>query len=142
MAEVQAATTEPVNVFPVDGAYLVRHYFEGDAVFDRLKPFYDNRAYRFEIPRGEFTAIREFLYDHGYSLTVVEDLERYLVVVEKYTAHPDDVFKTSVAQFASESYNCFLLKDREAVRDAVGDGAHRFPETTLEFQQRTLRAYA
>jgi hypothetical protein len=123
---------ERVNVFEVDGRYLFRHYFEGEAVFDRLKPYYDNQGYRFVVPPDDFDPVRSFLSDRGYGLVVVDVVAEFVVVVEQYTAHPENVFKQSVGQRSVDGYNCFLMTDRTAVEAATDDGAVRLVRTDLE----------
>jgi len=132
MAATRGTGRERVNVFEVDGTYLFKHYFDGAAVFQRLESYYNNQQYRFEVPPGRFPELREFLDVHGYELTVVDGVEEFVVVVEKYTAHPDDIFKASVMQRAADGYNHFLLTDQPAVERAVAGGAVRLTETALE----------
>ncbi|MEF8779490.1 MAG: hypothetical protein V5A46_02270 [Haloferacaceae archaeon] len=122
---------ERVNVFVIDELYLFKHYFEGEAVFDRLKRYYNNQQYRFEVPPDEFPAIRSFLGDRGYGLVVVEVLVPFVVVVKQYTDHPENIFKSSVIQRSVDGYNCFLLTDQRAVERAVEDGATRLSEMDL-----------
>lgn len=131
MESFRRAGQERVNVFEVDEAYLFKHYFDGEAVFDRLKRHYNNQQYRFEVPPDEFPAIRSFLGEHGYGLVVVDVLAPFVVVVEQYTAHPENIFKASVIQRSVDGYNCFLLTDRRAVERAVEDGAARLSETDV-----------
>lgn len=132
MGAFRRASHEQVNVFEVDELYLFKHYFDGEDVFDRLKPYYNNQQYRFEVPPDEFEDLRAFLAEHGYGLVVVDVLPEFVVVVKKYTDHPENIFKTSVIQRSVDGYNCFLLTDRDAVDRAVDAGATRLPETGLE----------
>lgn len=132
MAEFRRASQEQVNVFEVDDRYVFKHYFDGDELFARLKQYYNNQQYRFEVPSDEFADLRSFLADNGYGLVVVDVLDSFVVVVEKYTAHPDNIFKASVIQRSVDGYNCFLLKDQAAVEQAVQDGAVRLTETDLQ----------
>lgn len=125
------ASEAAVNVFRVDETYLFKHYFDGDEVFDRLKHYYNNQHYRFEIPAEDFEEISEFLQEHGYALVEVENIEEFVVVVEKYTEHPDNIFKASVMQRGDADYNVFLMKDQVAVEDAVHNGATRVTDTDL-----------
>jgi len=122
---------QQVNVFEVEDTFLFKHYFEGEDVFDRLKPFYNNTQYRFEVPSDEFEQLRSFLADRGYDLVVVETIPKYAVVVEKYTAHPENIFKDSVIQRSVDGHNCFLLTDQYAVAGAVSEGAMRLSDTDL-----------
>ena len=132
MVAFRRASHEQVNVFEVDEVYLFRHYFDGEDVFDRLKRYYNNQQYRFEVPPDEFEDLQAFLAEHGYGLVVIDVLTEFVVVVEKYTDHPENIFKTSVIQRSVDGYNCFLLTDRDAVDRAVDAGATRLPETSLE----------
>lgn len=132
MAGFRRAGDEPVNAFAVDETYLFKHYFEGDEVFDRLKTYYNNQQYRFEVPPDDLDEIRRFLAEHGYGLVVVDVPEAFVVVVRKYTGHPDNIFKESVIQRSVDGYNCFLMTDQDAVDRAVEAGATRLAETGLE----------
>lgn len=96
MPAVTQVALERVNAFPIDNTLLIKHYFEGDDVFARLKPYYNGREYRFEVPVDEFDSLRRFLLDHGYALTVVDRPEPFYVVVPQYSEHPAGIFKESV----------------------------------------------
>lgn len=132
MVEFRRSDSEPVNVFEVDEMYLFRHYVNGEEVFDRLKQYYNNQQYRFELPPDEFDEIRSFLADHGYELVPIDAVAQFSVVVEKYTAHPENIFKASVAQRSVDDYNCFLMVDQFSVAVAVDDGATRLTNVDLE----------
>jgi len=132
MADFRRASQEQVNVFEVDEVYLFKHYFESDEVFDRLKRYYNDQQYRFEVPPREFEDLRSFLANHDYGLVVVDVIEPFVVVVKKYTVHPDDIFKQCVIQRTVDGYNCLLLTDQAAVKEAVQNGATRLTETDLE----------
>lgn len=123
---------ERVYAFEVGDRYLFKHYFDGEAVFDRLKEYYNNHQYRFEVPPEEFEDLASFLADHGYDLDVRDDTEAFVVVVEKYTAHPDNIFKESVVQRGGGDHNFFLMTDQVAVERAVHEGATRLAETDLQ----------
>lgn len=123
-----------VNVFPVDGAYLIRHYFEEAEVFEALEAFYDPRRYRFEIPAGAYDDAAAVLSAHGYDPFVVENHAPFAVVVAKYTDHPEVVFEESVLEVSTADHNVFVLADERAVRDAVEAGATRLTDTPLRLQ--------
>ena len=142
MPAVTAAALEPVNAFPVEKAILIKHYFDGDEVFDRLRPYYNGSQYRFEVPVGEFDSLRRFLRRHGYDVTVVDRPEEFYVVVRKYTAHPEDVFKRSVRQESVDGYNCFLMEDEAAVEAAVAQGATQLTDGPLSVSAGTLGDFA
>jgi hypothetical protein len=132
MAAFRRAGQEQVNVFEVDETYLFKHYFDGDEVFDRLKQYYNNQQYRFEVPPDEFEALQSFLAEYGYGLVVVDVIEEFVVVVEKYTTHPENIFKASVIHRSVDGYNCFLMTDQAAVEQATREHAARLTETELQ----------
>lgn len=132
MASFHHASHERVNVFMIEEHYLFKHYFEGEEVFARLRKYYNNQQYRFEVPAEAFETIQEFLAGHDYGLVVVDPLEEFAVLVRKYTAHPEGIFKQSVIQRSVDGHNCFLLTDRDAVDQATAEGAVRLTETEIE----------
>ena len=132
MAAFRRAGDEQVNVFEIDETYLFKHYFDGEEVFDRLKRFYNNQHYRFEVPTAKFETLRSFLAEHGYGLVVVDAVEEFAVVVKKYTQHPENIFKGSVIHRSVEGYNAFLMTDQTAVDRATREGAIRLTNTDLE----------
>lgn len=131
MAEFRRAGDEQVNVFEVDEVYLFKQYFDSEKVFDRLKQYYNNQQYRFEVPPDDFENLRSFLANHGYGLVVVDAIDEFVVVVEKYTTHPENIFKQSVIQRSVDNYNSFLMTDQVAVEQAIHEGATRLTETGL-----------
>lgn len=120
-----------VNAFPMRETVLARHYFQSDGAFAILEPYYDRRAYRFEIPRRAFRRIRSRLATHGYELDPVDEVADYAVVVRKYSDHPEAVFENSVVRFSNDDFNVFVMKDRAAVRDAVYGGAERLADAAV-----------
>ena len=132
MAEFRRAGDEQINVFEVDETYLFKHFFDDEEVFDRLKRFYNNQHYRFEVPPTKFETLRGFLADHGYGLVVVDAISEFVVVVKKYTDHPENIFKQSVIHRSVNGYNGFLMTDQAAVDRATREGAIRLTETDFE----------
>lgn len=138
MPDVHGSAVERVNAFPIQDTILFKHYFDGDAVFERLKPYYNGTQYRFEVPVDEFDSLRRFLREHGYVVTVVERPVNFYVVVRQYTEHPDGIFTDAVRHESVDGYNCFLMKDREAVAAVVARGATRLSSTQLSVRTATL----
>jgi hypothetical protein len=132
MAEFRRAGDEQVNVFEIDETYLFKHYFDGEDVFDRLKPYYNNQQYRFEVPAEAFEELRSFLSDHGYSLAIIDAVREFAVVVKKYTEHPENIFKGSVIHRSVDGYKAFLMTDQAAVDRAIREGAIRLSNTAFE----------
>lgn len=124
-----------VNAFRLGDTYYFRHYFEGEAVFARLRRYYENEHYRFAVPARQFDGVRRFLREHGYAVREVAEHERYTVVVRKYSAHPENIFKEAVDQRSRDGYNVFLLKDEAAVESAVAQGATRLRDADLTLER-------
>lgn len=132
MAEFRRAGTEQVNVFWVDETYVFKGYFDSDKIWSRLKQFYNNQQYRFEIPPDEFGWVRSLLEEHGYGPVVVDEVPEFVVVVKKYTNHPENVFKASVMHRSVDQFNCFLVKDQAEMERLIQEGATPITETGLE----------
>lgn len=132
MSEFVTAGTERVNVFVVEEVSLFKHYFDGEAVWDELRRYYNNNQYRFEVPPSDYERVRLFLEEHGYGLVEVEDLDEFAVIVRKYTAHPENIFKGSVLHRSVGDYNVFVMTDRPSVEEAVAAGATRLSEAPIE----------
>ena len=132
MAEFRRAGDEQVNVFEVGETYLFKHYFDDEDVFDRLKRYYNNQHYRFEVPPSNFETLRSFLAEHGCGLVVIDAVAEFVVVVKKYTGHPENIFKQSVIHRSVDGYNGFLMTDQAAVDRAIREGAIRLTETDLK----------
>ncbi len=134
MAAFHQAGRTRINAFHVGEAYLFRHYFEDDDVFDALKRYYSSYDYRFEVPESRFGRVERVLDEHGYALAKVPDPEPYAVVKRKYTDHPDVLFKGSVFHRSLGQFNCFVMKDRATVEAAVEGGARRLSETDIDLE--------
>jgi len=119
---------EEITVFEIDDEYWFSHYFTRTDLFETLREYYDEEAYRFEIPAEEFDAVREELADEYIDLAVAEDLEPYCVVIEQYTEY-GDILRDSVAHWKRQGHRFFLMKDDLSVREAVEHGATRLSET-------------
>ncbi len=131
MPEFRRASQNRVNVFPINEVYLFKHYFDNEEIFDKLRRYYNNQQYRFEVPNADFPKIQEFLAEFGYALIVIGGIEEYTVVVRKYTEHPGNIFKSSVLQRSEGDYNVFVMTDQAAVEQAVNQGATRLTDTGL-----------
>lgn len=142
MANLTGPRPERVNTFPIDDTMLFKHYFDGDEVFQRLKPYYNGTQYRFEVPVDEFDSLRRFLREHGYVLTVVDSPTEFYVVVRQYSDHPDGIFKDSIRHESIEGHNCFLMKDRDAVESVVARGAARLSSKRFSVRPATLGDFA
>jgi len=117
-----------ITVFQVDGEYLFSHYFTRQDIFEQLSDYYNEDAYRFEIPTEEFDSVREQLADEYIELVVADELEPYCVVKDKYTEHAD-ILRDSVLSWERDGQLFFLMKDDLSVKEAIEQGATPIEET-------------
>lgn len=119
---------ESITIFAVGDEYIFSHYFEREDLFDALSPYYVSDAYRFEVPAAEFEDVTAVLEDAHLEPVVVEDLEPYCVVTERYEPHAD-ILRNAVLTWERRGHRFFLLPDELSVRQAVENGARRLAET-------------
>ncbi|WP_121820070.1 hypothetical protein [Halostella salina] len=117
-----------INLFHVGPEYIFSEYFEGDELFSDLEPYYDADEYRFAVPEADIDDVTSRLEDAYYDPVLVEDLEPYCVVKEKYTKHAD-ILRESVATWERRGNLFFLLPDELTVKEALEDGATLLADT-------------
>lgn len=132
MVGFHTANEEPIYAFHIGSKFYFKQYFDEEEIFGRLRQYYDSSNYRFVVAEGKFDIIYGYLKEQGYELTPVDNLDPFLVVVKKYTNHPDVIFRESVIHGGKGDYNFFLMKDRTAVEQVVKSGATEFTEVDLE----------
>lgn len=125
---MSSASRERVTVFHVGDEYLFATYFGRSDVFGELREYYDDEQYHFAVPDAEFDDVAETLRTYGYEPRVVEDVEPYCVVKERYEPHAD-ILRESVAHWQRRGHNFFLMSDERAVEAALEQGATRVSET-------------
>jgi hypothetical protein len=129
--EFNGGNQKRIHAFNVSEAYLFKYYFEETPIYNTLEPYYNEPRYRFEVPEKKFEEIQNFLAEYDYALIEIDDPSEFVVVVEKYSDHPEDIFKDSVLQQSDAEYNFFLRKDLAAVEQATHEGATRLTDTDL-----------
>jgi hypothetical protein len=117
-----------ITVFHVADEYLFSHYFTRKDLFEQLSEYYNEEAYRFEIPAEEFDSVREQLADEYIELVVTDELEPYCVVKDKYTEHAD-ILRDSVLNWERDGQLFFLMKNELSVKEAIEQGATPIEET-------------
>lgn len=122
------ADTERINVFAIDDEYLFSHYFDRTDLFEALREYYNDDAYRFEVPAEEFDGVRDLLAEAYFDLVVIDDPEPYCVVKEQYTEHAE-ILRNSVLTWDRRGYRFFIMTDELAVREALERGAERLADT-------------
>jgi hypothetical protein len=133
MTQPQGKDAETIPLFLIDSTFYFKHYFEEREVFGELSQYYNNEKYRFEVPKDALGAVTGVLEGAGTAPEPLEEYEEYIVVKEKYTNHPDVLFKRSVLKVDESGYNLFLMQDRTAVNAAITNGGVPYTETDLSF---------
>ncbi len=119
---------EPLCVLAVGDEYLFAEYLDGGTLFDDLREHYDESASWFEVPAEAFETVRDRLEEAYYDPVVVEDLEPYCVVVDRYDEHAG-ILRRSVADWQREGRRFLLMRDELAVKEALERGATPLEET-------------
>jgi len=121
-------TTE-IAVFEVNGTYVFRHYFEDTDVFEQLEAYYNESAYRFELPTDDdLASVADVLEDHFFELEVVEEIEPYCVVINKYDDHAD-ILRNAAVTVTRGDTKIFLMKDELSAEQAIENGATPLADT-------------
>lgn len=128
MSSVPDSGTARFTVFHVGDEYVFTHYFDRGDLFEHLRPYYVADAYRFEVPEATFEDVRALLAEEGFEPAVVEELEPYCVVVEKYEKHAA-ILRNSVVSWERRGHKFFLMKDAVSVEDALQRGATHVSDT-------------
>lgn len=123
MSEFHRASRTRVNVFPAGDRYRFREYFEETGLFATLAPYYDDDAYRFDVPEERFESVANALRSFDYEPVIVDDPTPFVVAHRRFRDHPRVLFRTSVERRRTDRYTLFLLKDRASVERAVDAGA-------------------
>lgn len=121
----------PITAFERDDTYLFKHYFERDDVFEQLSTYYNDTAYRFEVPADDLGSVRKMLNDNFYELVVADDTEQFCVVIET-EAEYGDILRNAVVHTRHGDANVFVMKDALSVEQAIEHGATRLEETDLD----------
>lgn len=119
---------EEILFFKVGDEYLFSHYFERQDIFEELSEYYNDKAYRFEVPATEVDEVKEFLDDNYYNPVIIEDLAPYCVIKEQYSKHAE-ILRNSVVKWERDGQMFFLMKDDLSVKEARERGAHPISET-------------
>lgn len=119
---------EEINAFEVDGTYFFKQYFDRGDVFEALESYYNRDKYRFEVEEGELDEVRQILDEYFFTLCIVNELEKYCVVLEQGVDY-SDVLQNAVLTKHRGDYDVFLMKDLLSVIQAEEKGARRLSET-------------
>lgn len=127
-SEFTRASRTRLNVFPGNGSYRFRAYFEEPGLFASLKPFYEEEEYRFVVPADRFETVADLLRSYEYEPVIIDDPTPFVVAFKRFSDHPRVLFKHAIERRRTDRYTLFLLDTRQAVREAVDKGAIEISE--------------
>lgn len=124
---------EEITAFEFGQSYLFKQYFDKDDLFQQLKQYYNSDKYRFEVPEGDLSVVKQILDSFFYELKIADELLDYCVVQDK-EVDSSDILRNSVANQRREDYEIYLMKDEISVRQAIEKGASLPEKTDLKME--------
>jgi len=120
-----------IPMFTINGTYVFKYYFEDSDLFNQLKQYYNDDAYRFELTSDEeLEEAARILDQYFFDLDVVDDPKPYCVVVPRNDDY-SDILRNTVARFSRGRHYIFLLKDTLSVDQAIEQGATPLRESDV-----------
>ena len=121
-----------ITIFKAGGYWVFKHYFDDKDTFMKLAEYYDKDNYRFVLKTlGERNRALKLLEIRGFVVALVENLREYVVKLNKYCRY-GPILKNSVAQIETQEWRIFLMKDQDAVKEALRLGA-KIVEVDVKF---------
>jgi len=112
-----------IIVFKVGKLWLFKYFFDNRELFEALLDHYNKDLYRFEFKStGARNNALKLLERNGFDYDLIEDLKGYVVKLPKFAKYAQ-ILKNSVASKETATERIFLMKDLDAVEEAVGLGA-------------------
>ena len=112
-----------ISVFKVGKLWLFKVFFDNRELFEALLDHYNKDLYRFEFKStGARNNALKLLERNGFDYDLVENLQGYVVKLPKFAKYAQ-ILKNSVASKETATERIFLMKDLDAVEEAVGLGA-------------------
>jgi hypothetical protein len=124
---------EEITAFEFGGRYIFKQYFDNDDLFQELEQYYKSDKYRFEVPEGELSEVRQVLDNYFYELEIADSIEEYCVVQQK-EADSSTILRNAVLSQRQGNHDIFLMKDKLSVRQAVEQGASHGKKSDLEIE--------
>ena len=122
---------EEITAFEFGQTYLFKQYFDKDDLFQQLQEHYNSDKYRFEVPGGEISKVRQILDSFFYELKIADEPMDYCVVQDKQV-DSSDILRNSVANQRQGNYEIYLMKNEMSVGQAIEKGATRLKKADLK----------
>lgn len=124
---------EEITAFEFGGRYIFKQCFDNDDLFYELEQYYKSHKYRFEVPEGELSEVKQVLDNYLYELEIVDSIEEYCVVQQK-EADSSTILRNAVLSQRQGNHDIFLMKDKLSVRQAVEQGTSHDKKSDLEVE--------
>ena len=117
-----------ITVFKIGKLWLFKQFFDNEEIFKALLGYYNQDNYRVEFKTiADRNNALKVLERNGFDYDLVEDLQGYAVKLPKFAKYAQ-ILKNSVASKETATERIFLMKDLDAVEEAVGVGAEKMEE--------------
>ncbi len=121
-----------ISIIKAGGHWIFKHFFEDMEIFRELADYYDKDRYRFVLKTpGERNLVQKLLEQRGFDVTLVENSRGYVVKLDRKSRYAE-VLKNSLAQIETSEWRIFLMKDQNAVKEALRQGA-KLVEVDVQF---------
>jgi hypothetical protein len=121
-----------ITIIKAGSHWIFKHFFDDTENFRELADYYDKDHYRFVLKTpGERNLVQKLLEQRGFAVTLVENSRGYVVKLSRKSRY-GDMLKNSLAQIDSPEWRIFLMKDRNAVLEAIRLGA-KLVEVDVQF---------
>lgn len=125
---------QEITVFELDDRYFFKEYFDNDDLFRELEQYYNSDKYRFEIPEGELSEVRQVLDGFFYELQITDNIMGYCVVQQK-KADSSTILGNAVLSQRQGNHDVFLMKDKLSARRAIEQGASQGKKSDLKMER-------
>ena len=121
-----------ITIIKAGSHWIFKHFFEDRETFRELADYYDKDGYRFVLKTpGERNLVQKLLERRGFDVLLVENSRGYVVKLSHKSRYAG-VLKNSLAQIQTQEWRIFLMKDQNAVKEALRQGA-KMVEVDVQF---------
>lgn len=121
-----------ITIIKAGSHWIFKHFFEDRETFREIADYYDKDGYRFVLKTpGERNLVQKLLERRGFDILLMEN-SRGFVVKLSHKSRYAGVLKNSLAQIETSEWRIFLMKDQNAVKEAIRQGA-KLVEVDVQF---------
>jgi len=121
-----------ITIIKAGSHWIFKHFFQDRETFREIADYYDREGYRFVLKTpGERNLVQKLLERRGFDVLLVENSRGYVVKLSHKSRYAW-VLKNSLAQIETSEWRIFLMKDQNAVKEALRQGA-KLVEVDVQF---------